>query len=129
MIVENSEWQRGLGTSIRAGVRHLTDSTDAAVLLTCDQPFVGPAVVAELIEAQDKTGKSIIASSYANTLGVPALFDRSCFEDLLALSDESGAKSLMAARPNDISSIAFDEGATDIDTPEDFRRLAAERGT
>jgi molybdenum cofactor cytidylyltransferase len=127
-IVENPEWQRGLGTSIRTGMRHLTDSTDAVVLLTCDQPFVGPAIVAELIEAHEKTGKSIIASGYANTLGVPALFARSCFDDLLALPDESGAKSLIAARPNDIASIVFDEGAIDIDTPGDFQRLLTRNG-
>jgi molybdenum cofactor cytidylyltransferase len=79
--------------------------------------------VSQLIAALAETGKPIVASSYADTLGVPALFDRSCFDDLLALPDDSGAKSLIAARPNDIAAIPFEKGAIDIDTPEDWKRL------
>ncbi len=125
VLVPNSEWRHGLGTSIRCGLRQLDDSTESVVLLTCDQPLVDAAVIAELTRAQEKTGKPIVASSYANTLGVPALFDRSCFSALLSLLDESGAKSLIAARPNDVASVPFEDGAVDIDTPEDFERLTA----
>jgi molybdenum cofactor cytidylyltransferase len=125
IVVENPEWQRGRGTSIRRGLQEVVGSTDAVVLLTCDQPFVDKAIIAELIDAQEKTGKPMVVSSYADTLGVPALFDRSCFEALLTLPDDSGAKTLMAARPNDVAAIAFEQGVTDIDTPEDFERLMA----
>jgi molybdenum cofactor cytidylyltransferase len=128
VVVENPKWQRGLGTSIRTGVDYLTDSTDAVVLLTCDQPLLDSTIVADLVAQHERTGKPIVASRYANTLGVPALFDRSCFDDLLALPDESGAKSLIAARPNDIASIAFEDGAIDIDTREDFQRLTTRTG-
>jgi molybdenum cofactor cytidylyltransferase len=125
IIVENPDWQRGLGTSIRRGLQEVVGSIDAVVLLTCDQPLVDKAVIAELIAMSEKTGKPMVASSYANTLGVPALFDRSCFADLLALPDDSGAKTLIAARPNDVAAVAFEPGALDIDTPEDFERLTA----
>jgi molybdenum cofactor cytidylyltransferase len=123
-IVENQEWQRGLGTSIRCGLREVA-SVDAVILLTCDQPLVDSSVIAQLIAAQKGTGKPIVASSYAKTLGVPALFDRSCFEELAGLPDDSGAKQLMAARPNDVTAIKFEAGAIDIDTAEDFERLKA----
>jgi molybdenum cofactor cytidylyltransferase len=126
VLVENPDWQRGLGTSIRRGLEQLAGlapQTDAAVLLTCDQPLVEARIIAALIAEQEKTGKPIVASSYANTLGVPALFHCSCFEGLVALPDDSGAKSLIAERPDDIASIAFEDGAIDIDTPADFERL------
>jgi molybdenum cofactor cytidylyltransferase len=122
-VVENAEWQRGLGTSIRRGVQEISESADAVVLLTCDQVLVDRSVIAQLIATQKKTGKRIVASSYANTLGVPALFGRSYFEALLALPDDSGAKSLIEERPDDVASIPFEDGAIDIDTPEDFERL------
>jgi molybdenum cofactor cytidylyltransferase len=127
-VIENAEWQRGLGTSIRRGLREIARSVDAVVLLTCDQPFVDRGVIAELISTQEETGKPIIASSYANTLGVPALFDRSCFKALLALPDDSGAKKLIEEKPDDVASIAFEDGAIDIDTAEDFERLTENRG-
>jgi molybdenum cofactor cytidylyltransferase len=125
VVIENVDWRRGLGTSIAAGMRSLIDSTDAVVLLTCDQPLVEAALIAELIEVRKQTAKPIVASSYMSTLGVPALFDRSCFPALLSLPDDSGAKSLIVGRPGDVASVPFEDGAIDIDTPEDFQRLAA----
>jgi molybdenum cofactor cytidylyltransferase len=122
-IIENAEWRDGVGTSIRRGLQHVPESVEAVVLIACDQPFVDASVIVGLIAAHEKTGKPMIASSYANTLGVPALFDRSCFGDLLALPADSGAKTLMTARPNDVAAVAFEQGAIDIDTPEDFERL------
>src|SRR5205814_8700618 len=43
VIVENPEWQQGLGTSIRCGLRSRLSSEPEAediVLLACDQPLV-----------------------------------------------------------------------------------------
>jgi molybdenum cofactor cytidylyltransferase len=125
IVVENREWQNGVGTSIRRGLEQLPESVEAVVLIACDQPFVDASVIAELMAAYEKTGKPMVASSYADTLGVPALFDRSCFASLLALPADSGAKALMTTRPNDVAAVAFERGAIDIDTPEDFERLTA----
>jgi molybdenum cofactor cytidylyltransferase len=127
-VVENPEWSRGLGTSIRCGLRNLIKAApelDAVVVLACDQPFVDAQTIAALVAEQERSGKAIVASGYANTLGIPALFDRSCFEALLALPDDSGAKALIESRPNDVASIEFEKGAIDIDTPADFDRLGS----
>jgi molybdenum cofactor cytidylyltransferase len=123
VIVENPEWPRGLGTSIRCGLLHLRScqpEPDAVVLLACDQPFADANVIKSLIAEWENSGKSIVASSYAGTLGIPALFDRSCFDDLLSLPDDSGAKALIQARSADVARIEFEKGAMDIDTPGDF---------
>ena len=125
-VVENPEWRSGLGTSIRCGLQHLIASApelDAVVLMACDQPFVDAETVAALVAKQATSGKAIVASSYANTLGIPALFDCSCFATLLALPDDSGAKALIESRLADVASIEFEKGAIDIDTPADFERL------
>jgi molybdenum cofactor cytidylyltransferase len=123
LVVENPGWQRGLGTSIRCGVEQLPSHTGAVVLLTCDQPSVQANTIASLVAEHHKTGKPMVASSYADTLGIPALFARFCFEALLALPDDSGAKSLIAANPDDVATVAFEAGAIDIDTPADYENL------
>ena len=131
LMLENREWRRGLGTSIRRGtefVLQCVPDVDALLLLVCDQPLLEAGTIAALVAEQEKTGKLIIASSYAGTFGVPALFDRSRFAGLLALPDDSGAKSLIEARPQEVGSVSFEAGAIDIDTPEDFERLNANRG-
>lgn len=127
-IVENLEWQRGIGTSVRCGLRHLLISRpdiDAVVLLACDQPFLDAGVIASLIARRESSGKPIVASSYAGTLGIPALFHRSCFESLLALPDDSGAKALIESRSADVAQMEFEQGAIDIDTPGDFEGLTS----
>ena len=125
-IAMNPHWQNGLGSSIGVGVRHaisLAPDVDAALLLTCDQPFVNADVLTQLIQLRLATGKPIIASAYAETLGIPALFDRSCFPDLLGLKEDSGAKKIILTRPDDVVSFVFPAGAIDIDTAADYKKL------
>jgi molybdenum cofactor cytidylyltransferase len=125
-VITNENWRRGIGTSIRSGMRHLIDSQpslEAAVLLACDQPRVNAGTIAALMAKWDNSNKPIVASRYANTLGIPALFDRSCFESLTALPDDSGAKALIESNRNGVAEIEFSDGAIDIDTPADLKRL------
>ncbi|MGA7275703.1 MAG: nucleotidyltransferase family protein, partial [Candidatus Udaeobacter sp.] len=78
VIVENENWQRGIGSSIRAGVQGLIDyapEIDAIILLVCDQPGVNADTIRNLIKLREEMKKRIVASRYADTLGVPALFD------------------------------------------------------
>jgi molybdenum cofactor cytidylyltransferase len=126
-VVENRDWELGLGTSIRCGLQNLRASVpdlEAVVIIACDQPFVEASIIAALLEERQRSGKPIVASSYAGTLGIPALFDRSCFEELLALPDDSGAKALIESRQHEVAQIKFEHGAIDIDTPADLERLA-----
>ena len=125
-LVTNPHWERGLGTSVCVGVQHLLDSSEeleGILLLVCDQPFVDGALLSALIAEWKSSSKAIVASRYANTLGVPALFDRSCFTALRALPDESGAKALIQVRAGDVAEVEFERGAIDIDTPADLALL------
>jgi molybdenum cofactor cytidylyltransferase len=175
VLVENSNWRNGIGTSIRAGVGALINSEAASVpchvericpsgsdrdisyrsnvsskrflhsgrnakiddrtldkkraflgaivLLVCDQPFVDRDVIRTLIALRAKTGKLIVACGYAGTIGVPALFDRECFPELLALADNTGAKPIILVNPGRVAELPFPEGARDLDTIADFETL------
>ena len=124
--VRNTKWQRGIGSSIRSGVEALTGHApdlEALVLLVCDQPAVNARVIEGLIAMHETTKKEIVASNYADTVGVPALFNRSFFERLLSLGDEAGAKSIILQNPERVAQFTFPEGAIDIDTWEDWEKL------
>jgi molybdenum cofactor cytidylyltransferase len=125
-IAMHSNWSNGVGSSIAVGVKHAADISadlDAAILLTCDQPFVNEAALRQLIQLHLENGKPIIASAYADTLGIPALFDRSCFADLLQLQGDSGAKGIILARRHDVVPFNFPDAAIDIDTATDYEKL------
>ena len=70
-----------------------------------------------------KTKKTIIASSYAATLGIPAVFDRSCFKELLALDDKNGAKEIILLNRERVAEVSFPEGKIDIDTAAELEKL------
>jgi molybdenum cofactor cytidylyltransferase len=124
-IVKNENWRAGIGTSIRAGVQNLLSQApnlEAIVLLVCDQPFVDARVIKGLIELRQKTNKSIVASAYSGTLGVPALFNRSCFQELLALGDDTGAKSIIMRNRERVAEFPFPQGEIDINTVADYEK-------
>jgi molybdenum cofactor cytidylyltransferase len=125
-IIEHPNWSNGLGSSIAVGVKHavtIAANLDAVILLSCDQPFVNAATLRQLIQLNLENGKAIVASAYAETLGIPALFDRSCFGDLLQLRGDSGAKGIILARRHDVAPFSFPAAAVDIDTIADYEKL------
>jgi molybdenum cofactor cytidylyltransferase len=126
IVAENQDWRRGIGSSIRVGVESAVNQApdiEAIVLLTCDQPFLKTDTIERLIATREKTKKAIVASSYSETLGVPALFDRSCFQELLALDDETGAKAIILSNRERVAELLFPEGKIDIDTVADYEKL------
>ena len=128
-IVMHPQWSIGLGSSIGVGIQRLIDSSaelDAAILLACDQPFVSAAALRQLIQLRLTSGKPIVASAYAATLGIPALFDRSCFPDLLQLKGDSGAKGIILSRQHDVAPFNFPAAAIDIDTPAHYQNFLAQ---
>jgi molybdenum cofactor cytidylyltransferase len=126
IVIENVHWREGLGSSVRAGIEQLqSEQVDAVVLLACDQPFVDAAAIRSLVQLATESGKPIVASSYSGTVGIPALFQRSQFAELLALKGNHGAKDLITSRLKEVATVEFSAGAIDIDTPADFARLNA----
>jgi CTP:molybdopterin cytidylyltransferase MocA len=96
---------------------------DAIVLLVCDQPFVDDRVIKQLIPLHEKARKPIVASSYADTLGVPALFERVCFRELLSINGQRGLKSIILPSRERVAELSFPKGKIDIDTAEDWEQL------
>ncbi|AFZ16315.1 nucleotidyltransferase family protein [Allocoleopsis franciscana] len=125
-IVENQDWEEGMSASIRVGLEALlavNQNLDAVAIALCDQPFVLSQTLNQLVEAYHLTRKPIIASEYSETFGVPALFSRTMFSELMTLKSNEGAKQLIKRHIHEVYSIPFPGGAIDIDTPNDYEQL------
>jgi molybdenum cofactor cytidylyltransferase len=125
-IIENPFWENGMASSVVCGINtmnNLRPDTEAVILMVCDQPFVNAKLLKDLIKKQKESGSSIIASSYENIHGTPALFHKEHFNELSALTGDSGARSLIKRYADSIEAIPFDQGGIDIDTLEDYRNL------
>ncbi|HEU4748226.1 MAG TPA: nucleotidyltransferase family protein [Gemmatimonadaceae bacterium] len=122
--VVNREWSSGLASSLAAGLREVFgDNTCEAVLVTlADQPLVDSAALKKLIGAFDRNHR-IVASAYANTLGVPAVFGREYMHELVKLTGDAGAGSWLRSRAGEVTPVAFGGGALDIDGSSDIAQL------
>ncbi len=121
-IVLNEQWEEGVASSVRAGVAAAAalPGVRAALLLTCDQLRLTPAVVHRLLAAAAAAPGKMVASEYGGTVGIPALFDRSHFAGLLELRGESGAKQLLLRHATSVLRVPWPDGALDVDAPEDL---------
>lgn len=130
-IVFNPNWEEGMASSIRTGIEAMKvyPDIDNTLFLLCDQPLVTPKLINEMVRKQDISGKAIVGCTYNNTIGVPMLFHRVLFDELMQLKGHEGAKKILKGHPDNIATVPFNGGSLDIDTPEDYERLIKEYGS
>lgn len=117
----NPNFKDGLSTSIVLGVNHLKDKYDAILIMLADQPEVSSNYLNEFINLSNKNPSKIIASNYQNKIGVPAIFPKMYFHQLLKLEGDKGAKEILNNEINIIKMAPIN--LTDIDTEEDYLNL------
>jgi molybdenum cofactor cytidylyltransferase len=120
-IVVNNDWEQGIASSIYAGLRTLDTQALGVLILSCDQPRLTAEHLRTLIEVFiAQPAPAIVASVYAGAHGVPAVFPRALFGDLLALKGDRGAHALMHHPPCPLIAVPFPGGEADIDEPGDL---------
>jgi molybdenum cofactor cytidylyltransferase len=125
-LVHNTSWQEGIAASIRAGLSFLQEQTtvpENVIFMVCDQPYVTGNLLNQLIARQAATNKLIVASAYGGTLGIPALFNKVLFKQLLELQGDAGAKKIIQQHMGDVVAVAFPLGNIDIDTVKEYEAL------
>ncbi len=127
--VINSQWHKGMGSSIKAGLTNIEQSTDALLIALCDQPYIKPIYYQHLVELAHQSPNMIIASKYHDSIGVPAIFPINFLEHLLATPDSHGAKSVINKHPNDVVAVDCPEGSFDIDNEDDLKQLLVRQQT
>ncbi len=115
IVLLNPKAEEGMSTSVVAGIHRLEQhAVTGAILMACDQPDLRPDHLRALCADRNR----ITGSHYANRTGVPAYFPAAIFPELLRLTGDAGARTLL----QNAVSIPNDALALDIDTEEDLRR-------
>jgi CTP:molybdopterin cytidylyltransferase MocA len=125
--VLNDQWELGMASSIHVGLHELdvrAPESPGSLIMTCDQPRLSSdhlRALMALFTAQPDP--AIVASFYANTPGIPAVFPRAVFSSLNALRGDHGARSLLVKPPCPVLTVPFEGGEVDIDSPADLANL------
>ena len=124
-LVVNRDWRDGLASSIRAGVSRLPSSCDGVMLVLADQACVTADDLRRLAGAWRREPLSVAAALYAGTIGVPAIFPRHLFRELLDLKGDTGARTLLRRHGDRLVKVPMESAAFDLDTPDDLLELTS----
>lgn len=121
--IYNPDFKDGLSSSIVSGIHHIIpENFDSVLIILADQPKITFTSLNELLKTSEENSIKIVASNYGNNVGVPAVFPKHFFKELLDLKGDKGAKKLLRELQSEIISInSFN--LVDIDTKEDYDKL------
>ena len=125
-IVVNEEWQTGMASSLKSGLRAVLAVNPAqprVMVLVCDQPRLERSVLRHLLATQGEKEAEMTASRYPETQGVPAIFSSAVFPELMELTGDHGARRILERHIEHVASVNFPGGEFDLDTPEDLAQL------
>lgn len=120
LVVE--DWREGQAASLRAGVAALAGDADAVLVTLGDQPRVGPATIACVIDAWDGAAPAVRAT-YGGRPGHPVLLARALYPAVAELRGDVGARELLA-RPDAIAVACGEDAVLDVDTRAQLDALA-----
>jgi molybdenum cofactor cytidylyltransferase len=114
---------RGMGYSLAHGVASLRDAGGWVVALA-DMPRIRPATI-ETVAAAVSSGATLAAPSYRGERGHPVGFSAQLRDELMALSGDSGARSVLERHRDEMRLIECDDPGVvlDVDARADLTRL------
>lgn len=125
-IVENTNYEQGMGKSIAVGVYYVQSHFPKAkgvFILTVDQPFIPLSHLQNML-AVFKSNTIVVSSSEQGYRGIPSLFSAAYFEELAALDNDQGAKPVCFKHKTQLQTVqTAHEELDDMDTPEMYQKL------
>ena len=129
-ILINKNWKKGLGHSIRFGVYFISKAMrdiEGILVLLADQPLIEQDHYAYFLNRFTPGSHQILATEYSDgKLGVPALFDKTYFNELGDLNSDFGAKHIIQKYADNVESVKNAQANIDIDTFDQYVKFYKE---
>jgi molybdenum cofactor cytidylyltransferase len=129
----NKYYRSGMASSIRAGMKRVSLTTDAVLITLGDKPKIAVSTILSLIHRIPKTRKSIILPIYQGQTGHPVIFKKNYFSQLTSLNpsklkQDYGARFLIEENQDDILKVKVNDAGVvrDIDTWQDYINTSIE---
>ncbi|CAL9382774.1 nucleotidyltransferase family protein [Streptomyces werraensis] len=126
VLVDNPDWEHGMGTSLRAGLDALAGTgARAALVLLVDQPGIGPRAVARVRRAYGSP-RSLASAAYDGVRGHPVLFGSEHWAGIAAAATgDRGARAYLEEHAEAVELVECGDVAEayDVDTEADLAHL------
>lgn len=123
----------GMSHSLRAGIRALPPQISAAMILPADMPELTSDDLATMAQAylDAPIGHILRGATADGRAGHPVIFPRSYFAEILALTGDTGARSVIGANASQVLQVLLpnQHALTDLDTPESWTQWRATQST
>jgi molybdenum cofactor cytidylyltransferase len=131
VLVENKDYEKGMTSSIKIGIRATETQNTKAAFMIClsDMPLILPEeyqfIVKQFSAISKHDAQAIVVPFYKGEKGNPVLFSSFYKNDLLNLLDTEGGKSILQKYKNHVYKIEMptDSVLQDADTQADYERL------
>jgi molybdenum cofactor cytidylyltransferase len=124
-VVVNRDWEEGLASSIRTAVRTAPPRCDGLLLVLSDQPAVTADDLKRLHAAWRRHPVLIAAALYGGAPGLPALFPRWAFSELMELRGDRDVRLILRRNVDQVVRVPMPNARMDLDTPEDLLQFEA----
>ncbi|QHA93093.1 nucleotidyltransferase family protein [Bacillus sp. N1-1] len=127
-VVANRRAEKGLSTSVQAGLKALPDHVEAALFLLGDQPYITDIEINKVIDRfKNSRNSPIYQSSYFGVRGHPVLFQRKLFGELFHVSGDEGGRSVIKKYDQQVQLVEMGTNHLfDIDTKSDYEKVLSE---
>jgi len=119
-IVFNKNFNSGMASSIKTGIKYLSDKTESFFICLGDMPMINKKIYNKLIECKDL--KEIIVPTLNGNRGNPVLFSRSMKEKIVTIKGDVGAKKIIEMNEDKVFALEINDDCItrDFNTNEDF---------
>jgi len=125
-LLINTNWQDGLGSSLRVAASALARHAGPTLILTCDQPALDISHLQKLLGLAQNTTSDCAATAHGERIGIPVVVSASVLRTAHSLRGDHGLGEVLNAFPRDgLATMTAPELQDDLDTEEDVASAIA----
>jgi molybdenum cofactor cytidylyltransferase len=128
-IVVNSDFDRGMLSSVQAGFRVLPPGEGVVFIVPGDHPGIAPGVFTRLLQVRNESRAGLIVPVFGERGGHPLLVDLRFRDEIGQLNPDVGLRGLLAIYPEHVCRVPVADAGIllDLDTPGDYRKAGGRR--
>ena len=124
-VVQNRFYDKGMFSSVHAGVASLKPDSEAFFIMPVDIPWVAPSTIQIILDCYSKNSHGITYPTYQGQRGHPPLIAARYRPEIMTSPAPDGLRGILNKHDGEAGEVAVDDEAIllDIDTLEDYYRL------